>query len=234
MKLLIIKILALFLLAVGCDSKQKSTAAKEKNRKYMDSLHSELDYSLDLQRQSAKKALKKDLSKSKDSIIIDTSTLAGKRKYISDQLRATLYPLGGGYSFDTLFDVNYDQSKDFILAYYGPAGTGLKHRVEVYVYSSQKNNYIFDEQLSSLFNPTFYIDEKKITSFYIAHGGGEGKQLEWVNQKWQITKEFFVRNQGEQSIWEINYPLIHKKETLIHPYQPFPPKSILISQYNIN
>lgn len=79
---------------------------------------------------------------------------------------------------DTLIDLNYDNIKDFVIGYYGQSGTGLKNKIRVYLYDIKKDNYVLNEQLSNLSNPTFYIDEKTITEFYISNGGGSGNKLE--------------------------------------------------------
>jgi hypothetical protein len=81
--------------------------------------------------------------------------------------------------------------------------------------------------LSDLSNPTFYIEEKKITEFYIGNGGGSGSQLEWVNGKWVVTKMFKVDENEIKTIWKITYPLKEKTEYLARPYQMIPPKDIL-------
>jgi len=42
------------------------------------------------------------------------------------------------------------------------AGTGIQNRIKVFFFESKKNDYILNEQLSDLPNPTFYINNKKI------------------------------------------------------------------------
>ncbi|MCC6410756.1 MAG: hypothetical protein IT270_03805 [Saprospiraceae bacterium] len=128
---------------------------------------------------------------------------------------------------DTLIDLNFDGVDDFIIGYYGQAGTGIKNRVNVYLFDIDKNCYTLNEQLSDLPNPTFYIKKKKITGFYIGNGGGSGSRLEWINGRWTTTKEFVVENEGEKSLWQINYPLKNKSEKLVRPFQMIPPAEIL-------
>jgi hypothetical protein len=116
---------------------------------------------------------------------------------------------------DTLIDLNYDDIKDFVIGYYGQSGTGLKNRIRVYLYDIKKDNYVLNEQLSNLSNPTFYIDQKKITEFYIGNGGGSGSKLEWINGKWIVTKIFEVNENGIKTVWKITYPMKKEIEYLV-------------------
>jgi hypothetical protein len=159
------------------------------------------------------------------NIKVDTSTLEGKREYIMNHFLIENSPSGSDY--DTLFDLNFDGINDYVIGYYGQAGTGIKNRVKVYFYEIKKNSYILNEQLSDLPNPTFYIKQKKITGFYIGNGGGGGSRLEWINGKWTVTKEFEVDNQEEKTLWQIHYPIKNKTEKLIRPFQMIPPSDIL-------
>jgi hypothetical protein len=156
---------------------------------------------------------------------VDTSTLKGKRQLIMNH-----FLIDNGLQssdFDTLFDVTYDGFKDYVIGYYGKSGTGIKNRVQVYFFDKKKDNYIFNEQLSNLPNPTFYINKKKITGFYIGNGGGSGSKLEWTSGKWTTTKEFDVDNEGDTTKWKINFPLTKKKNVIIRQYQMIPPNDIL-------
>jgi hypothetical protein len=129
--------------------------------------------------------------------------------------------------YDSLIDLNYDNIKDFVIGYYGQSGTGIKNKVRVYLYDIEKHDYVLNNQLSDLSNPTFYIEQKKITEFYIGYGGGSGGQLEWINGKWIVTKMFEVDENEIKTVWKITYPLKEKIEYLAKPYQMIPPKDIL-------
>lgn len=129
--------------------------------------------------------------------------------------------------YDSLIDLNYDNIEDFVIGYYGQSGTGIKNKVRVYIYDIQKNDYVLNNQLSNLSNPTFYVDRKKITEFYIGNGGGSGSKLEWINGKWIETKMFEVDHNEIKTVWKITYPLKEKTEYLAMPYQFIPPKDIL-------
>jgi len=129
--------------------------------------------------------------------------------------------------YDTLFDLTYDDLDDYIIGYYGKSGTGIKNRVNVYIYNQKRQCYMLDEQLSNLPNPTFYIKQKKITGFHIGNGGGGGQRLEWINKKWTMTKEFEVDKDGDTTKWKISYPLKKKNEVVVRPYQMIPPNEIL-------
>jgi len=156
---------------------------------------------------------------------VDTSTLQGKRSWLMNQ-----FLLENGLvspDYDTLIDLTYDDQKDYIIGYYGKSGTGIKNRAKVYVFNPKRHSYILDEKLSNLPNPTFYTKQKKITGFYIGNGGGGGSKLEWINNKWTLTKEFDVDNDGDTTKWKISYPIKKKIEVIVRPFQMIPPEEIL-------
>jgi hypothetical protein len=155
---------------------------------------------------------------------IDTTTLKGKREFIMNHFLIGNRP--SSPDCDTLFDLNFDGQKDYVIRYYGQAGNGIKNRIQIFLYNKKHDCYIFNEQLSALPNPTFYIKQKKITSFYIA-GHGSGRRLEWINGKWTETKIFNVDSQENEGIWEIEYPLTKKKKKIKLPFEMIPPKEIL-------
>jgi hypothetical protein len=156
---------------------------------------------------------------------IDTTTLKGKREYLMNRFLIEHTPSAPDY--DTLRDLNFDGQKDYIIGFYGLAGSGIKNRVKIYFYNKKQNRYVLSEILTDLPNPTFYIEKKKITGFYIGNGGGDGARLEWIKGKWTITKEFSVSNEGDNTVWEVNYPLLKKKVKIVRPFQMIPPDDIL-------
>jgi len=158
-------------------------------------------------------------------VFVDTTSLKGKRESIMNTFLIENRPSSPDY--DTLFDLTYDGFDDYIIGYYGQSGTGIKNRVKVYFFDIKNNCYVLNEQLSRLPNPTFYIQQKKITGFYIGSGAGGGGQLEWINNKWTTTKEFHVDNEDDSTKWVINYPLKNKSETEIRLYEMIPPQDIL-------
>ena len=156
---------------------------------------------------------------------VDTSTLQGKRKWIMNQ-----FLLENGLvspDYDTLFDLTYDGFNDYVIGYYGKSGTGIKNRVNVYLFNPKRHSYTINELLSDLPNPTLYIKHKKITGFYIGNGGGGGQRLEWIKNKWTITKEFEVENDDDTTKWEITYHLKKKKQVIVRPFKMIPPEEIL-------
>lgn len=158
-------------------------------------------------------------------IKIDTTTLNGKREYILNWFETSeprRYP-----DFDTLMDLTYDGHKDYVIGYYGSTGTGIKNRMQVFLYNKNIDNYILDSTLSDVANPTFYIGKRKITGFYIGGGGGGGHKLEWVKNKWVKTKTFTVDNDNGKGLWIIHYPLKHKTDTIHREFQMIPPDEIL-------
>jgi hypothetical protein len=155
---------------------------------------------------------------------IDTTTLVGKRERIINLFLIEHSP--SIIDFDTLMDLNYDNKNDFVIGYYGHSGTGIKNKIQVFLFNAKSNSYSENEQLSNIMNPTFYLKQKKITGFYIGNGGGGGQKLEWRNKKWIVTKEFDVDIQGKKALWKINYPLKKKTETIIRSFNGIP-KDIL-------
>jgi hypothetical protein len=189
-----------------------------------DSVTSQIDTTLS-QNSSSGNSSYSDTYDSLARAYVDTSTLQGKRSWLMNQ-----FLLENGLAspdYDTLFDLTYDGLKDYIIGYYGKSGTGIKNRVNVYLFNPKKHCYILDEQLSDLPNPTFYVKHKKITGFYIGNGGGGGSRLEWINNIWTTTKEFDVDKEGDTTKWKISYPLKKKKEVIVRPFQMIPPEEIL-------
>lgn len=163
--------------------------------------------------------------------LVDTTTLAGKREFILNQFLISNEPHGP--DFDTLFDLNYDQFEDYVIGFTYPSGTGIKNGIEVYLYNKTGNSYLHDSLLSDLANPSFYLDDKMITGFYLGHGGGHGVQLERIKNKWVATKRFSVSyDENKQSIWYITLPLTGKKTEILHQYEDVPPEEILRNEYN--
>lgn len=160
---------------------------------------------------------------------IDTSNLEGKRTKLLREFNCN-YGAAGATS-DSLFDLNYDGLKDYVIFYYGQAGTGLKNRMQVYFFNDSTKCYYLNEQLSYLPNPTFYLKSKKITGFYIGNGGGGGARLEWINDQWLETKEFRVDNNNDSTVWVIDFPLKNKTVKIFRQYQYLPPQDILENKY---
>lgn len=159
---------------------------------------------------------------------VNTKTLRGKRQYVLNHFLANNGV--GGKDYDTLFDVNYDGYKDYVIGYYGSCGTGLKNRVQVYLYVPQKKNYVWNEFLSQLPNPSFYINRKKITSFYLGNGAGSGGELRWLHHRWTVVMCFDADSHShndDSSTLTISYPLQHKSKKIFHPYFMIPPPDIL-------
>lgn len=129
--------------------------------------------------------------------------------------------------YDKLIDLNYDNIKDYVIGYYGQSGTGIKNKIRVYLFDIKKQNYVLNEQLSDLSNPTFYIEKKKITEFYISNGGGNGSKLEWINGKWVVTKIFEVNENEIKTVWKVTYPLKNQTEYFTKPFKMIPQKDIL-------
>jgi hypothetical protein len=159
-------------------------------------------------------------------LVFDTSTLSGKQHTLLINFSLEHGSLTQPDN-DSAFDLNFDGYDDYVIYYYGSAGTGIKNGIEAYIYNPRIDTYVKSEQITSIRNPSFYIGEKKITGFYLANGGGGGEQLEWNGNQWVCTKEFSVSNLDENSEWEIIYPL-KADTTHVHlPYQMIPPPEIM-------
>ncbi|HYG49411.1 MAG TPA: hypothetical protein VD905_00845 [Flavobacteriales bacterium] len=163
---------------------------------------------------------------------IDTSTLKGKRLYIMNQFLIQNEPSQPMY--DSLFDLNYDGCMDYVIGYYGQCGNGVKNRVEVHLYDTTVNCYTYSSWLSGITNPSFYINQKKITGFYMAYGGGDGCRFEWIEGKWEIAKAFEVWNEGDTSKWHIAYPLKNALYVQVRPYVLIPHTDILETKIDTN
>ena len=121
---------------------------------------------------------------------------------------------------------------DYVLSFYGPAGTGLKHRFRVYFFDPQINKYIENDEFSSRSNLTFYLDEEKITWFDMPMSEGIGERLEWIDQKWQATKRVVALGHTKGKVlWKINYPLTNKQDSVVRSRNLSPPQDILEHQY---
>lgn len=163
--------------------------------------------------------------------VIDTSNLAGKRKHI---LRQYFLDNKVGYVGDTVFDLNYDQIDDFVIRSQGCCGSGLNYSARVYLFDKTSGSYKMDSTLSRLTNPSFFMDKGVITSFYLPYAAGSGKEYKWKNGEWELTKVVSVLNEGNSSVWEIDYPISKVKKELKIPYQMVPPKEVLTSNYKGN
>lgn len=161
------------------------------------------------------------------AIKLDTASLQGKVDQIINENHIALIP--SDIEYDTLIDLNYDNYKDLVIGYYGSSGTGVKNRVNIYLYSPQNKSFYFDSTLSEIPNISFYLKKKKITGFYLGDGAGGGVELHWIKNKWDTIMSFSVHNRSVKinTPWEIEYYPSHKKKTIFHPYQMVPPQNIL-------
>jgi hypothetical protein len=175
-------------------------------------------------------------TKTEYEIILDSlrhlkfdSTIEGKAKRKVNQFQVKNFPWS--ICSDSLFDLNYDQNNDLVISYYGMCGTGLKNRIEVYLWDKSKSNFVYNTLLSSLSNPGFYLDRKKITTFYIAYGGGSGGELQWNGNEWKPVFLFEIGGVTDSNL-VLEYPksncIIRKKKAYFY----IPPDAILENPYN--
>lgn len=162
---------------------------------------------------------------------IDTTTLEGKREYIMNRFIREYDCLSP--DSDTLVDLNYDGYPDYVIWYYGLAGTGVKNRAHVHFFNPETGLYDFNELFSyNMANHSLFLDRKKITCFYLPHGAGSCKEYEWIDDQWTLTKYVSIHNDGDTSKWYINYPLTGKNEVLIQAYALTPPENIIETKWS--
>lgn len=155
----------------------------------------------------------------------DTNTYNGKLDYIRNLVAMELFPME--VNDDTLFDLNFDGIDDLVFSYYAQAGTGRKEGMFVYLNKGTKNIFEKDSLLSSIRNPSFFLKKKKITGYYLAHGGGECIELKFFNKKWNISKLVSVDNHEENSRWICTFPEKNSSKTYNLPYDYIPPSEII-------
>lgn len=159
----------------------------------------------------------------------DTTTQEGCRQAV---LNRYLIENGGREPiYDSLMDLNYDRMDDYVLGWYGLAGTGLKYGWDVYLWNKERMSYVYDTILSGIPNPSFFKKERMVTSFYLPHGTGHGERKEWRNHSWQTTMEFMVDNEEENSVWVLTNPRSGRVDSIGHPYEFVPPQTILRHHY---
>jgi hypothetical protein len=161
------------------------------------------------------------------AVVIDTSTLEGKRNYILREFNLSMDPMGALY--DTLIDLNYDSKLDYVIGTHPQSGSG--EGMEVYLYNSALNCYLRDPLLSSMLNPSLYLNEKRVTSFYLGYGSGSGDEYEWKANKWVKTKEISMINHGSSSVWKIMDVSTGKRKEVISRYDRIPPAEVLRTKY---
>ena len=123
-------------------------------------------------------------------------------KIIAELKKNYEYPTGAK---DTLIDLNGDNYKDILIEYYGLAGTGLKNRVEVYLYNHTPKKFRRCQQLCDLGNPTFYFDKKIVVGYYIGMGGGDAAKLKWNGLRLDSLEriEVDVLNKGNDMSFKV-------------------------------
>lgn len=163
------------------------------------------------------------------SLVFDTTTPEGCRSAVMNRY---LIENGGREPiYDSLLDLNYDRTDDYVLGWYGLAGTGLKYGWDVYLWNQKRRSYEHDTILSGIPNPSFFSKERMVTSFYLPHGIGHGEKMEWHNGAWLTTMEFMVDNNEEKSVWLLTDPKTGRVDSIKHPYEFVPPQQILRHHY---
>ena len=167
------------------------------------------------------------------SLKFDTSTLEGKVKTVLNNFTIEYCQRMMCPTSDTLIDLNFDGHKDLIIYYYLSSGTGLKNAVEVYLFNAKNQTFEIDSLLSRLPNPSYYVKDKTITWFYIAHGGGDGGIHVWEKGKWLLKTTYNFDHKKERGEIIITNLKTKKSQKLYtKDYIMIPPDSILRNEYD--
>ncbi|MFT6922517.1 MAG: hypothetical protein ACJA1C_001522 [Crocinitomicaceae bacterium] len=156
---------------------------------------------------------------------IDTSTLEGKCKFIVDEFKSGQKHLA--YVHDTLLDLNFDSYPDLIIETQLIAGRGIKNGVEAYVFDHEKSYYVRDPFISAMDNPSFYLEDNKISCFHLSFASGYGKEYEWQEGEWIIVKKFEVTNHGKSSVWKVTDDCTNTEDFFNHPFEMVPPREVI-------
>ncbi len=159
--------------------------------------------------------------------VVDTSTLEGQRELARNRFQQE-FPMSDN-DIDTMLDLNYDGHLDLVWYDYYASGTGFKYHDIVFLYRPRQRTYVLDTLLSSGINTSYFLDRKKITNFYIPHGGGTGYQLEWIKGSWVRTLEVDeIAREDKMMTWEIRDLRTGKRRLQKGPFDfGAPPKDVL-------
>lgn len=100
---------------------------------------------------------------SKDFERVNDSTIKPVKKLLKNSYNDVFPDFG-------LFDFNKDGNRDLVFEYYASSGSGVKHRVDVYMFDQSTKKLI--EEPFSIMNPAYYYDSGILTSHYYGNGGG--------------------------------------------------------------
>ena len=117
-----------------------------------------------------------------------------------------------------LMDLNYDNHNDLIIYRFG-CGTGPLTIIDVYYCNPQTGKFVYDNQLSEVTNPSFYLSDSLITGFYIGHGGGNCISIKWNGENWKIYETITIEpSEIENLEWKVtikNHQIMTTKDTLM-------------------
>ena len=137
---------------------------------------------------------------------------------------------GSVYIHFTKIDLNYDKKEDIVVSYVNTPNYGGPDYLIDSIFINQGNNcYTRDTLLPFLgaSNPSFFINQNKITIFCLFKNDGYGSQYEWIGNKWIETKRLIVKNEGKNSRWFVSDLQNKKENIIIAPYNYFPPDNVL-------
>ena len=156
---------------------------------------------------------------------IDTSTLEGKRDFILDEFKSGQERLA--YINDTLLDLNFDSYPDLIIETYLIAGRGMRNGVEAYVFDHEKCYYVRDTFVSAMDNPSFYLEDNRMSCFHLTFASGAGQEYEWQEGEWIVAKQFEVTNHGKSSVWKVTDDCTNTEYFFNHPFEMVPPQEVI-------
>ncbi|NRA11762.1 MAG: hypothetical protein HRT57_07395 [Crocinitomicaceae bacterium] len=156
---------------------------------------------------------------------IDTSTLERKRAFILNEFKTGQESLA--YVHDTLMDLNFDSFPDLVIETHTIAGRGMRNGVEAYVFNDAKKCYVRDTFFSAMENPSFYLENNRMSSFQLSYGSGAGQEYEWYGGEWNLAKAFEVTNYGKSSVWKVTYAMTDQEALMNYPFNKVPPQEVI-------
>ena len=132
-----------------------------------------------------------------------------------------------------LIDLNYDTYNDLVI-YRPGCGTGHLIIIDVYYYYPQTRKFVYDNQLSEITNPSFYLSDSLITGFYIGHGGGNCISLRWNENSWKTSETITIEpTEMDYLKWKViikNHQTMIVKDTIMEIFV-VPDTTLLRNRY---
>ena len=118
---------------------------------------------------------------------------------------------GMTYINDTIFDVNGDRYKDFIVLWYPSSGCCLRNIYNVYLNQPDKGSFTMDYEF---INPTFSAKEKIIRGVTYGHPGEVGLyKYKWNGLQVDTIEFIYPDTNNKEQFIKTNKKLAYKKST---------------------